>query len=107
MCDHLRNDEDQQQYLKIYHEMIGWADVFDDISSLRRQLVIFGQKKRPPKTLFGLIMFMIAQDSSNFENAVGTKSSPGAASVAANLTLTTVAFVQPVSASPRFPSPTA
>jgi hypothetical protein len=38
------NDEDQGQYLKIYHEMIGWADVFDDISSLRRQLVIFGQK---------------------------------------------------------------
>jgi hypothetical protein len=24
--------------------MIGWADVFDDISSLRRQLVIFGQE---------------------------------------------------------------
>jgi hypothetical protein len=38
------NDADQQQYLRIYHEMIGWADVFDDISSLRRQLVIFGQK---------------------------------------------------------------
>jgi hypothetical protein len=38
------NDEGQQQYLKSYHEMIGWADVFDDISSLRRQLVTFGQK---------------------------------------------------------------
>ena len=37
------SDADQQHYLRLYHEMIGWADVFDDISSLRRQLVIFGQ----------------------------------------------------------------
>jgi hypothetical protein len=40
------NDNQRQSYIKKYSEIVAASDIFEDASTLRRQLIIFGRKNK-------------------------------------------------------------